>query len=423
MVIPLDEDLSGTMTADSPTAPQIQAPWLTAETSRRLMDVLTAGEVPARFVGGCVRDALLGDDDPKVDLDIATPLLPGEVMKRLEADGIKAIPTGIEHGTVTAIVDGRPFEITTLRKDIVCDGRHAEVEFTDDFERDAARRDFTINAMSADRRGRLVDYFGGVADLEAGRIRFVGDAETRVREDYLRILRFFRFYARFGRPPADHEALAACRAEAAGLARLSGERIRVEMLKLLASRDPLPALTSMIENDILRHILPLDVGLAPLQRLIDAAPDSAPLLRLVALLRSADDGRQALDAVTDWRFSNAETARLERLFRERLLALPIPNDETKREIYHLGEQTYLDLLKLSATSSADIAASLPLPKIPSFPISGQDLLDLGLQPGPELGKRLAELEVWWLENGLEPDRDATLEELHRRLDAAAVRRP
>ena len=176
------------------------------------MDVLTADGVPARFVGGCVRDALLGGTtDQGVDLDVATPLLPEEVIERLEAAEIKAIPTGLKHGTVTALVEGQPYEITTLRKDVACDGRHADVQFTDDFELDARRRDFTINAMSTDRRGQLFDYFGGWEDLKAGRIRFVGDADERVREDYLRILRFFRFYARYGRPPADQEALEACR--------------------------------------------------------------------------------------------------------------------------------------------------------------------------------------------------------------------
>ena len=230
------------------TTPLAGAPWLTAESSRKLMDVLTASGAEARFVGGCVRDALLGKIDADVDLDVATGLLPDQIIERLEAAEIKAIPTGIAHGTVTAIIAGQSFEITTLRKDVACDGRHADVQFTDDFELDAKRRDFTINAMSTDRLGRLFDYFGGVEDLKAGRIRFVGNAEERVREDYLRILRFFRFYARFGRPPADQQALQACKVEAAGLARLSGERIRSEMLKLLASGNAVAALTLMSEN-------------------------------------------------------------------------------------------------------------------------------------------------------------------------------
>ncbi|MGI9502461.1 MAG: CCA tRNA nucleotidyltransferase, partial [Geminicoccaceae bacterium] len=204
------------------TAPLADAPWLKANENRRLMDVLTAGNVPARFVGGCVRDALLGQIDPNVDLDVTTPLLPDQVIERLEAAGIKVIPTGLAHGTVTAVVDKRAFEITTLRKDIACDGRHAEVAFTDHFEEDAARRDFTINALSVDRDGRLFDYFGGQVDLQAGRIRFVGQAKTRVREDYLRILRFFRFFAHYGQPPVDRNALDACREGADGLIHISG---------------------------------------------------------------------------------------------------------------------------------------------------------------------------------------------------------
>jgi poly(A) polymerase len=394
------------------------APWLTADQSRRLMDVLTAGDVPARFVGGCVRDALLGHAAADADLDIATPLRPEAVMARLEAAGIKAIPTGIAHGTVTAVVDGRVFEITTLRKDLACDGRHAAVEFTDDFRLDAERRDFTINAMSADRHGRLADYFGGVADLEVGKIRFVGDAHTRVREDYLRILRFFRFFARYGRPPADPQALAACTVQAHGLARISGERIRSEMLKLLGSGDPLAALSLMIETRVLREILAIEVDLAPLARLIRAAPDSDPLLRLAALLRSAEDEASALAAVVRWRLSNAEVARLERLTGAALVRLPETESNRRKAIYRLGIDGYLDLLMLSATSSGDLAAALPLPGIAVFPLTGQDLLDRQVEAGPRLGRLLGELEGWWLDHDLQPDRDACLRELDRRLATA-----
>ncbi len=391
------------------------APWLNAETSRRLMDVLTAGNVPARFVGGCVRDALLGQTGADVDLDVTTPLLPDQVIERLEAADIKVIPTGLKHGTVTALVQGQPFEITTLRKDVACDGRHADVEFTDDFKLDAARRDFTINAMSTDRRGRLVDYFGGVADLEAGRIRFVGDAEIRVREDYLRILRFFRFYARLGKPPPDPEALTACREGADGLARISGERIRTEMLKLLAAGNAVAALTLMIETKVFAHILPIDVDLAPLARLIDIAPASDALLRLAALLRSNPDPTSTLTAINAWHFSNAETARLERLTQANLLALPLPENERRKKAYSLGEDTYRDLLHLSAQTRANLDAALPIPAIPPFPLKGQDLLDRQVRPGPELGNLLKQLEAWWLDNDLEPDRNATLHELDRRL--------
>jgi len=397
------------------TTPLADAPWLKSKESRRLMDVLTAGDAPARFVGGCVRDALLGDFDPDVDLDIATPLLPDQVNQRLAGAGIKAVPTGIEHGTITALVDGRPFEITTLRKDIACDGRHAEVRFTDDFREDAARRDFTINAMSTDRHGRLFDYFGGLEDLQARKICFVGEAQTRVREDFLRILRFFRFFARYGRLPANQEALDACRAGASGLAHISGERIQSEMLKLLAGNDPIAALTLMIENNVLQEILPIDTDLAALTRLIKAAPDSDPLLRLAALLRSSADPTSAEATAVAWRLSNADKARLERLTREALLALPLPERERRKKHYHLGRETYLDLLKLSAETREHVEAALPLPETARFPLTGQDLLDRQVRPGPGLGKLLKQLRDWWLDNDLEPDRQACLRELEERL--------
>lgn len=391
------------------------APWLKAEDSRRLMDVLTAGDAPARFVGGCVRDALLGQIDPNVDLDVATPLLPDQVIERLEAADIKAIPTGLAHGTVTALVRDQPFEITTLRKDIACDGRHAEVAFTDDFEEDAARRDFTINALSTDRNGQVFDYFGGREDLQAGKVRFVGEAKSRVREDFLRILRFFRFFARYGQPPVDQDALEACREGADGLTRISGERIRAEMLKLLASDDPIAALTLMIENKVLRKILPVDVDLAPLKRLLTSAPDSDPVLRLAALLRSSPAPKSTLEAAATWKFSKAEMARLERLTQEPRLNLPLSRNESLKKTYRLGEDAYLDLLKLSAETSEDLQTALPIPKTPPFPLTGQDLIVRGVAPGPDLGKRLKQLEDWWLDNNLEPDRNATLQELERRL--------
>ncbi len=397
------------------TTPLAGAAWLTTPESQKLMDVLTSGGAPARFVGGCVRDALLGEIDPDVDLDVATALLPDQVIERLEPAGIKVIPTGIAHGTVTAIVDGRPFEITTLRKDIACDGRHADVQFTDDFELDARRRDFTINALSTDWRGQLFDYFGGVEDLTAGRIRFVGDARERVREDYLRILRFFRFYARFGHPPVDQEALEACREGVGGLARLSGERIRNEMLKLLASGNAVAALTLMIENNILRHVLPIDVDLDALTRLIAVDPNSDPLLRLAAWLPPSTNPKSTLAAVAAWRMSGAEMARLERLIREPRPTFPVSMSERRREKYRLGEEIYLDLLKLAAKDAANLETALPLPEIQPLPITGQDLIDRGVRPGPALGALLNELEGWWLDHDLEPDRAAVLLELDRRL--------
>lgn len=392
-----------------------QAVWLDAKTSHRLMDVLTEGGVPARFVGGCVRDALLGQSPPNVDLDVATPLLPDQVIDRLESSGIKALPTGLKHGTITAVVEGRSFEITTLRKDVACDGRHAVVEFTDDFELDAARRDFTINAMSADRRGQLFDYFGGLEDLRVGKIRFVGDARLRVREDYLRILRYFRFYARYGRPPADRAALESCREAAPGLAQISGERIRSEVLKLLSATKAASALALMIEHDIISPIMSIDIDPSSLVRLVTLAPHSDALVRLAAVLRSSQDSPSALRAVSAWRFSNAQFSRLEQLTLEPSFTLPLTEADSRRLVYRLGEDTYRDLLALSAKTLDELNAALPIPKIPPFPLRGQDLIDRGVPTGPDLGQRLKQLEDWWLENDLQPDRNATIEELDRLL--------
>ena len=276
-----------------------------------------------RFVGGCVRDGLLGRLDPSGDLDLATPALPHEVAAFLRQAGIKVIPTGLQHGTVTAIANGQSFEITTLREDIACDGRHATVQFTDDFVADAARRDFTINAMSVDQNGKLYDYFDGRDDLKAGRLRFVGDAERRVREDYLRILRFFRFFAFFGKRPADTDALAACRNNADCLHDLSGERIRNEMLKLLRADDPIDALELMAETGVTNKILPASPKLDILGKLLALSKEANPILRLAALVRTLPEPIRNAAAIAErWRFSNAEALRLEKLAQSQSLILP-----------------------------------------------------------------------------------------------------
>src|ERR687897_493233 len=246
---------------DRPLAAQT---WLRAPASRRVLAALGADGRPARFVGGCVRDGLLGLPDVGRELDVATPERPEQVIRLLERAGLPALPTGLAHGTVTTIENGRHFEITPLRRDLACDGRHAEVEFTDDFALDAARRDFTINAMSCDAAGRLYDYFAGRADLAAGRGRFLGG---------------------YGRGPADPEAIAACRAAAPELQRLSGERIQAEMVKLLEAEAPLPALRLMAESGVLGQVIPGPVALERLARLIEVAPASDALVRLAALLR------------------------------------------------------------------------------------------------------------------------------------------
>jgi len=398
------------MTSARPLAGQ---PWLRAPASRKVLRALAADGRPARFVGGCVRDGLLGRALSRADVDLATPERPETVLRLLAAAGVRAIPTGLAHGTVTALVGEQRFEITTLRRDVATDGRHAEVAFTDDFEADAARRDFTINAMSCDGEGRLYDYFSGQADLRAGRIRFVGTAAKRIAEDYLRILRFFRFFAHYGRPPADPEALAACRAAAPEIARLSGERIQTEMLKLLEVEDPLPVLRLMSETGVLGQVIPGPIAIDRLRRLLALAPEADPLLRLGALLRPTPADPAVVRKVAErWRLSNRDAARLEAMTAVALPALAADAAEFRRTLYRLGPELYRDLVRLAAAETgADPGPALAETvrwRAPNLPLGGDDLLAIGLRPGPGLGSILAEVERWWLEQDFGPDRAACL---------------
>ncbi|MFO1069395.1 MAG: CCA tRNA nucleotidyltransferase [Geminicoccaceae bacterium] len=267
--------------------PLADARWLTAPESLRVLRALQADGRPARFVGGCVRDTLLDPALDPSDLDLATAEPPERSMALLRDAGIHVVPTGIEHGTVTAHIGRHGFEITTLRRDVATFGRHAEVAFSDDFVEDAARRDFTINAMSCDGEGRLYDPFGGHADLLAGRVRFVGEAVRRIREDYLRILRWFRFLARFGRGEPDAEALAACAGEADGIAILSGERVQKELLALLRLTGAPAAVALMQTTGVLSWILPQPAEAAALARLADVGQTGDAILGLAAMLRAA----------------------------------------------------------------------------------------------------------------------------------------
>ncbi len=396
--------------AERPLAGQ---PWLETPAARAVLAALTAGGRPARFVGGCVRDGLLGRVEAGADLDLATPERPEQVMRLLEDAGIRPLPTGLAHGTVTAVVGDQRFEITTLRRDVATDGRHAEVEFTDDFAADAARRDFTINAMSCDGEGRLFDYFGGRADLEAGHVRFVGRAAERIAEDYLRILRFFRFFAYYGRPPADAEALRACREAAPEIGRLSGERIQTETLKLLEAGDPLPALRLVAASGVLDQVMPGPVALERLARLLHLAPDADDLLRLGALLRPPPAPVDAVAWVAArWRLSRRDAARLEAMTGAALPALGASATDLRRALYRLGPDLYRDLIWLAAAETG----GNPGPALdelagwnsPRLPLGGDDLLALGLIPGPQLGSVLAAVETWWLEQDFAPDHAACL---------------
>jgi poly(A) polymerase len=405
-------------------------PWLTAAPTRAVIAALEArgGSGCARFVGGCVRDALLGRDGPEVDIDIATPLPPAEVTAALEAAGLKAVPTGIAHGTVTAVAKGRPFEITTLRCDVETDGRRAVVAFTDDWVQDAARRDFRLNALYAEPDGRLHDPTGGgVDDAKAGRIVFVGDAATRIAEDYLRILRFFRFYAAYGRGEPDGAGLAACAALRAGLLGLSGERTAKELLKLLAAPDPRPALAAMAETGVLGVLLP---GAGDLTRLnglveIDGGPPDAPL-RLAALLPDHRERRRA--AIARLRLDNATRDRLiAACSDETALARDMSAPAARAAIYRLGRGTFVDRVKLAWADAPSLApeawaALLTLAKTwaaPKFPLNGADIKALGVAQGRKLGDLRRALETWWIAQDFTPDRQAALAELRARVEREA----
>jgi poly(A) polymerase len=388
---------------------------MAAAETRAVVAALTAGGHPVRFVGGCVRDALA--ERPVMDVDIATPEPPERVVELLTAAGLKAVPTGIEHGTVTAVARGRPFEITTLRCDITTDGRRAVVAFTDDWVEDAARRDFTMNALSADPDGTIHDPFGGVADLRAGRVRFVGDPETRIREDVLRILRFFRFHAHYGLGPPDGAGLTACRALASLLPRLSGERVAAETLRLLAAPDAAATVALMRDHGILAPILPELIEGARL-RALQAIPDAAArdaVLRLAALLPG--DARAARAVAERLRLSNADRDRLMLLAEPPPVLWP-PADERalRRSLHRLGAPAVRDLgLLAGAQGNAELGRSalqaVTAWQPVSLPVKGQDALDLGVPAGPEVGRLIAEVEAWWEAGDYRADRGACLARL------------
>jgi poly(A) polymerase len=368
--------------------------WRGRRGMERLLDALGADEGLTRYVGGAVRDDLL--DLPVSDVDLATRLAPEEVVERLEAAKIKAVPTGIEHGTVTAVSDGDPYEITTLRRDIETFGRRATVAFTTDWEEDAARRDFTINALSADpRTGELFDYFGGLDDLAARHVRFIGDPLKRIAEDHLRILRYFRFHARFGAGEPDRAALEACTLRANDLMALSRERIADELLKLLALPNPSATVAIMLDRGILRPVLPeiAPENLADLRELIDAERAaeirSDPLRRLAGLLPRNPE--IAGDVAVRLKLSNKARKRL-------ACAVGGDIDSTPEVLaYRRGTECAVDRLLLAgdAREAVRIAEWRP----PRLPISGGALIERGLVEGPIVARTLRKIEEGWLDAG------------------------
>lgn len=372
------------------------APWLHDPALGRVVNALHVDGRPPRIVGGAVRDALLGID--VADVDIATPLTPNEVTARLEAAGIKAVPTGIDHGTVTAVADGRTFEITTLRRDVSTDGRRATVEFSTDWKEDAVRRDFTINALYADPETReIFDYFDGLADLDAHHIRFIGDAEARIAEDHLRILRLFRFHARFGKGAIDTEALAAASTHASKLMALSRERIADELRKLLAVANPAPAVQAMLENAIFASFLPEvvpDAG-SKLSKLLqrERAPAIKPSSgrRLSAIL--------PVDAALVEKI--ASRLKLSNRLRTDLVQLATHKGSTQsaRQLaYAIGIENARDLVLLDFDDSCWLLelASLENWLVPELPVKGGDLIAKGLNAGPVVAKTLQAIERKWV---------------------------
>ena len=389
-------------------APQ---PWMVEPATCAVLAALLAGGVEARFVGGSVRDALLGKQIG--DIDIATPASPERVIELLEKAGIKVVPTGLAHGTVTAVVPPRHFEITTLRRDVETYGRRARVAFDADWAADAARRDFTINAIFLTPDGTLHDPVGGLADLRARRVRFVGDPATRIAEDVLRLLRYYRFEAQFGIGTGDGPARAACRAAAHSLPILSAERVAQELAKLLETPDPIAVLRMMQEDGVLAVVLPEARRLKRLQRLIEIEPAVDPLLRLAALIEVDGEGATALAARL--RFSNARRDRLRGLSR------PWPVDqrgdvrEQRRALYRLGVERYRAVAWLMAaegevsrsqlTQLLDLAGSWTPPV---FPLDGRDVTTLGIPTGERVGQLLATVRDWWEAGDFTADRAACL---------------
>ena len=401
---------------------------MTAAATKRVVAALMANGAQVRFVGGCVRDALLGRTVK--DIDIATHDAPTTVMGLLVAAGIEAIPTGIDHGTVTAVIGKDHFEITTLRMDVETDGRRARVAFTDDWMADASRRDLTINALFAAPDGTLYDPFGGLEDLKVGRIRFVGDAHARIKEDVLRLLRFFRFYAHYGKPQLDEQARSAGRDLAPLLPTLSGERVAAETLKLLAAADPASVVALMIVDGIVPHFLAEVGGVAILRALVtlEGIVSGADALRRLAALIDPARGAGGANAVADrLRLSNAE--------RERLIGLVDPKmkprmdmtaKERRRLLYFAGADRLSDLVLLAW--ARDVAMNGPSSrgaveawrehlaaaatwKPIELPVKGRDVLALGISAGPKVGRLVNAVEAWWVENDFAPDRAACLARL------------
>ncbi len=381
------------------------APWLTSGPSARVLELLNGNGEEARVVGGAVRNALL--KIPAGDIDIATTALPTEVIRRAKAAGIKSVPTGIEHGTVTLVVDAQPFEVTTLREDTETFGRKAKVAFGRDWAVDAERRDFTINGLSVDVSGVVHDHVGGLADIQAKRVRFIGNPDQRIAEDYLRILRFFRIHAAFGAGEPDSAGYLACIRARAGLVALSAERVRMEMMKLMVAQGAAGAVTAMADGGLLLSIFGGVAYTGPFATMIAAerslgfAPDAVRRLGALAVAVTEDAKRVAQRL----RLSNAETRALDSMGHRWWRLAGMDEATARRRLYRLGEDRYRDRLMLAwarAGGNVDSAswrelATLPQRwSAPKFPLKAADFIPRGIAEGPALGHVLALAEDAWL---------------------------
>jgi poly(A) polymerase len=389
--------------------------WMTAPETVAVMAAL--GE--ARFVGGAVRNALLGVS--VVDIDIAVPMPPSEALARLTARNIKVIETGLDHGTVTAIAGTHAFEITSLRRDVETDGRHAVIAFTDDWTEDAARRDFTINALYASAGGEIFDYATGVEDLIAGKVRFMGDAAARIAEDYLRVLRLFRFHAWYGKGDIDAEGLRAAAAAKDRLKTLSAERIAKELLRLLEAGNPAPVLRVMAATGILSELLPGALQLPRLERLAELDADNGfardAVLRLAALL---PDGGDAAHAAADaLKLSNADRTRLEQALRAEKIPAQLSAQDARRLLYRIGVARFKDkvLLQWAGAPAHRTGAWRMLLEMadhwqrPRFPLTGRDVMQAGVPEGPDVGRIIAQVEDWWAGGDFAADEGALRDRL------------
>jgi poly(A) polymerase len=400
------------------------ADWLRAPAVGKIFAILDEGGEAARIIGGAVRNALAGL--PVGEIDFATPLTPDMVTRRAEAAGIKAVPTGIEYGTVTLVVRGTPYQVTTLREDVATDGRHAVVRFGHDWTADARRRDFTVNALSVDVAGTMYDPLGGYRDIRARRIRFIGDPAERIEEDRLRILRFFRFNAEFGAGPFDPAGLSASIRARQELRQLSAERVGQEMRRLVLSPRAAEAVGVMQDCGILGIVFGGIAYLGAFGRLVAFAPEAGVALRFAALGCRIEEDVERLARLM--RLSNAERdAMRAAVIGARRLPTPVAAPDARRLLYRLGVEAWRDAVALAfawSTSPPDDPAWRDLRRLPEhwqpprFPLSGGDALGVGAVRGPAIGRLLKALEAWWIERDFAPDETALRARLQQMVAAA-----